>query len=362
MSVRLLGVIFYFLFALLGLVACAGASLAPTPTTEPTRGEEKVLNIYNWDTYIDPAILADFEEQFGITVNYETYENNEALLSAVESPNANYDIVVPTDYMVAIMRQRELLVPLRKENIPNFKNVDPAFLNSAFDPGNRYCAPYQWGTVGIGYNIEATDKEIKSWADFFDPAYAGRVALLDDARPTLGIVLLYLGYSPNTTNPAEIVQARDFLVERREEIVAFAPDTGQDLVVNGEADLVMEWSGDIFQVMEENSDIRYAIPEEGSVIWTDAACIPITATHRDEAELFINYILEPEVGAALSNFIRYATPNQAAFPMIIEADRNNPALYPSEQVRERLFFLVDLGPDTELYEQAWQEITAPAGS
>jgi len=338
-------------------VACAGApSPAATPTATP---EPQELNLYNWDTYIDPALLTDFEKKFGVQINYDIYDGNEELLDRVKANPTAYDLIVPSDYTVTLMRREGLLAPLNKENLPNFKNIDPLFINPALDPGNRYCAPYQWGTTAVGYNLKATGREIVSWDDVFDPAYAGRVALLDAARETLGVILLYLGYSPNSTNSVEIAAARDFLNDHAAQIAAYSGDDGQELLADGQVDIVLEYSGDIFQVMEDHPDIRYTIPAEGAILWSDNMCIPAGAPHQELAEKFINYILEPEVGAALSNFTHYSTPNLAAFPLVNEADRNNPSLYPSAEVRNRLFYLVDIGPEaTELYEKAWADVLA----
>ncbi len=345
------------------LATLSGCGGTPTPVPSPTpAAAEQALNIYNWDTYIDPAVLADFEQKFGVKIRYDLFENNESMLAAVQAGTTDYDIVVPTDYMVEIMHKAGLLAPLDKNNIPNFGNLDPSFVSPAYDPGNRYCVPYQWGTMGIGYNIKATQREITSWEDLFDPAFAGRVSLLADARLTMGAVLLYLGYSPNTTSATEIAQARDFLIEHADQIAEYAPDTGQDLLADGTVDIAFEWSGDIFQVMEGNADVRYVIPEEGTLIWTDNLCILATASHKKMAEKFINYVLEPEVGAAISNYIRFGSPNQAALPLLNQADRENQAIYPSDQVRQRLFFLADVGTaGTELYEAAWAEVLAAKG-
>ena len=344
--------------ALLAMVSGCGG--APTPAPSPTADAAgQVLNIYNWDTYIDPVVLTDFEREFGVKIRYDLYENNEAMLATVQAGSTDYDLVVPSDYMVEIMRGEGLLAPLDKNNIPNFQNLDSAFLSPAYDPGNRYCVPYQWGTLGIGYNAKATGREITSIEDLFDTAFAGRVALLDDARETLGIVLLHLGYSPNTTNSAEIAQARDFLIEHSDQIAEYAPDTGQDLLADGTVDVAFEWSGDIFQVMADNADLRYVIPQEGSLIWTDNLCILATAPHKEMAEKFINYVLKPEVGAAISNYIRFGSPNRAALPLLNREDRDNPAIYPSNQVQQRLFYLVNVGTATTgLYEAAWAEVLA----
>ena len=345
------------------LVTLSGCGGTPAPSPSPTpAAADQALNIYNWDTYIDPAVLTDFEQKFGVKIRYDLYENNEAMLATVQASATDYDIVVPTDYMVEIMHKDGLLAPLNKNNIPNFANLDSSFFSPAYDPGNRYCVPYQWGTLGIGYNIRATQRELTSWKDLFDPAFAGRVSLLADPRLTMGIVLLYLGHSPNTTSSVEIAEARDFLIAHADQFAEYAPDTGQDLLADGTVDVAFEWSGDIFQVMEDDADVRYVIPEEGSIIWTDNLCILATAPHKEMAEKFINYVLEPEVGAAISNYIRFGSPNRAALPLLHQADRENPAIYPSDQVRQRLFFLADVGPaGTELYEAAWAEVLAAKG-
>ncbi len=341
-------------------VLLAACTSAPSPTAVPTvTPEPQELNIYNWDTYIDPALLTAFEKKFGVKINYDIYDGNEQLLDQVKANPTAYDLIVPSDYMVTLMRREDLLAPLNKANLPNFKNIDPLFINPALDPGNRYCVPYQWGTTAIGYNLKATGREIASWDDVFDPAYAGRVALLDAARETLGVILLYLGYSPNSINRVEIAAARDFLKDHAAQIATYSGDDGQELLAGGQVDIVLEYSGDIFQVMEDHPDIRYTIPVEGAILWSDNMCIPAGAPHQELAEKFINYILGPEVGAALSNFTHYSTPNLAAFPLVDEADRHNPSLYPSAEVRNTLFYLVDIGPEaTQLYENAWADVLA----
>jgi spermidine/putrescine transport system substrate-binding protein len=352
---------------LLGLAIWLAACAAPTPAAPTLRPTATVpaateLNIFNWDTFIDPQILTDFEQKFGVKINYTTYDSNEELLQILQAGSVDYDLIVPSDYMTAILRSQGRLAALDKDNIPNARNIDPALLNTRFDPGSRYCMPYQWGTMGIGYNRQATGKDIRGWKDFFDPAYAGRVALLDDGRAVLGVILIYLGYSPNTTNLVEIQAARDFLLAHKHHIKAYAPDTGQDLLDAGEVDLVFESSGDIFQLQAENPDVQYIIPEEGSLIGIDFICILASAPHQELAEAFINYLLEPEVGAQLSNYVQFASPNQAALPFIAEADRSNPNLYPSTEMMRRLFYTTDLGAHAnQVYNDIWAEILADFG-
>jgi len=333
------------------------------PAQEPPAGiaptaEEKVLNIFNWVDYMDEDILSDFEEEFGITVNLSTYGSNEELIDLLEAGSVEYDIVVPSDYAVEYLRNKSFFGELDKNNIPNIKNIDPAFINPIYDPGSRYCIPYQWGTTGIGYNINATGKEIQSWDDVFDPAFEGRISMQSGPRETLGAILIYLGYSPNTTNPLEINEAVKFLKSQSNLIAIYAPDTGDSLLAAGEVDIAHEYSGDILSMMPDNPDIRYVIPEEGAVIWVDSMCLLANAHNKKNAELFMNYILEPEVGAALSNYIKYATPNQAALPFISKEDLKNPGLYPSGDVMARLFIMADVGQAYKLYEDAWNDVLA----
>lgn len=323
-----------------------------------TSETNNVLSIYNWSTYIAPEVITQFENKFNVKIKYDTYESNEDLYAKIKPGNPGYDIAFPADYMVRIMASEELLEELNKDNIPNLKNLTPKFLNPPYDPENKYSIAYQWGTMGIGYNIKATDGEINSWSTMFDSKFQGRVALLDDMRSSFSIALISLGYDPNTTNPKEITEARDFLIKNKGAIAAFAPDTGQNLLDQGEVDLTCEWSGDIFQVMKENSDLRYAIPKEGSILLTDNMVVLKGTKNKELAEKFINFILEPEIGAKISNFIKYATPNQAAKDqgLIEGTDLNNPAIYPPPELFAKLHYIQDLGQATVLYDQAWTEV------
>ncbi len=318
-----------------------------------TDSPDRALRIYNWDTYIDPDILTDFEREFDVTIQYELFESNEDMLTQIEN-GAVFDVIVPSDYMVEYMREEGLLRELHHENIPNINNLDPTFASPIFDPGNRFCVAYQWGTLGIGYNRAAVGKELTGFEQLFDEEHAGRIALIDDLRSMLGVTLIYLGYSPNTSNVEQIAEAVELLAENDQQFIEYAPDTGQDMLLSGEADIVFEWSGDIFQAIDENPDIQYVIPEEGSIIWTDNLCIPANANNPELAEKFINYILRADVGAQLSNYVRYGAPNLASRPMLLEEDRKNPAIYPPEEVQKRLFFLADLDQTTaQSYEDAW---------
>ncbi|MGB8701878.1 MAG: spermidine/putrescine ABC transporter substrate-binding protein [Thermosynechococcaceae cyanobacterium] len=356
---RFLSCLALFIFTALFIVSCNNAPSTTTSSgTASSDAAAQTLNIYNWSTYIAPESLEAFQKQFNVKIKYDTFESNDALYAKLKPGNPGYDVIFPADYMVKRMKDEGMLETLNLAKIPNLKNLDPKFANPAYDAGNQHSAAYQWGTLGIGYNSEKTKKTPDSWGAMFDSQYQGRVAWLDDVRYTLGAVLIYLGFDPNTTNPDEILKAKNTLIAKKGMISAFAPDTGQNLLNQGEVDLTFEYSGDIFQVMEENKALNYAIPKEGTIVWVDNMAIPKGAPHQDLANEFINFILEPKVGAQISNFIHYGSPNKTAVDqkLIAEADLKNPSIYPSPEVFKKLKVLKDVGENIKLYDAAWTEV------
>jgi spermidine/putrescine transport system substrate-binding protein len=353
----------FLLLFLISVLLPLGCTLSHSDSTGMNSSSERILSIYNWSTYIDPEIIKQFEKKFGITVQYDTYESNDDLYAKLKPGNPGYDVIFPSDYMVAIMGKENLLEVLNLKNIPNIKNIDQKFLVTPFDPGNQYSLPYQWGTMGLGYNIKATGVDINSWGAIFDPKYNNRVALIDELRSMMGGILIYLGYDPNTVDPDKLSQVKDYILKHKDTIAAFAPDTGQLLLDQGQVDIAVEWSGDIFQVMKENPNLRYVIPKEGSIVWLDNISIPKNAPHKALAEKFINFILEPEVSAKISNFIRYGTPNKTAIEMglINPEDLKNPAIYPPPEVFKRLTYIRDVGSVVKLYDRVWTEIKLGIG-
>ncbi|MEG5061398.1 spermidine/putrescine ABC transporter substrate-binding protein [Microcoleus sp. A2-C5] len=325
--------------------------------------QQQVLSIYNYASYIAPETIAQFEKDNNVKIQYDTFENSDALYAKLKQGNPGYDVIFPADYMVKIMAADNILEPLDSQKIPNTTNLDSRWMNQTFDPGNKYSLPYQWGTMGIGYNVKVTKGEINSWGAMFDAKYTGKIAWQDDARYTFAAVLMYLGFDPNTTNLEEINKARDLLIKNKNMITAFVPDTGQTLLDQGEVNLTMEWSGDIFQVMKDNPNLRYAIPKEGTIVFSDNMAIPKGAPHKELAEKFINFILQPEVGAKISNFTHFGSPNKAAIDkgLIDPKDLNNPQIYPPAEVLGKLKFLQDVGKATALYDRASTEVKAGAG-
>ena len=240
------------------------------------------------------------------------------------------------------------------------KNVDKHFQDAAFDPGRKYSVPYMWGTQGIGYRKSKVSSIPDTWKVLLDSGeYSGRVALLGDAGSVLGPALKYLGYSYNATSPEEIKKAEELVIRQKPHIKAFAEDNGQDLLLSGEVDLTMEWNGDILQIMAEDDDISYVVPKEGSNVWQDCMCIPTGAPHPENAHRFINFILDAEAGAAIADFIYYATPNNAARALLSDDYNKNPAVFPDDETLARCEPSIYLGEEVKrLYDEAWTRILA----
>jgi spermidine/putrescine transport system substrate-binding protein len=329
----------------------------------PEGFEGQSLNVYNWATYIGDNTIANFEALCDVSVTYDTYDSNESLVARLQQGNPGYDVAFPNDYIIPQMIREGLVQPIDLGRIPNFANILPEFLNPVFDPENEYTVPYLWGTTGIAYNVEAVGGEITSWTQLYD--HDGPVAWLEDPRTMISVALLMLGYNPNSADPDEIAEARDFLIERGDNVVAIAADDGDALLVLGEVDIAVEYGGDIFQLIEdcECDDYAYAIPEEGSILDIATMVLLTDGPNPDLAHVFIDYILDPQVHADITNGTAYPTPNAAALEqgLIREDFLTNPAVTPDEEVRANMYFLEDIGDAQQDYQDAWDEVTILIG-
>jgi spermidine/putrescine transport system substrate-binding protein len=322
--------------------------------------EAPELNFYNWDTYIGENTLDDFRKASGISVTMDLFADNDELFAKLKGGNPGYDVIVPTNDYVERMITAGMLVPLELDRIPNIDNIDPTFRDAAFDPGRKYSLPYMWGTIGIGYRKSRVDAVPDTWKWLFDSdRYARKIALMGDAPTVIQMGMKYLGYPLNDTDPAHIKQVEEMLIRQKPNVLVFAEDNGQDLLLSGEVDVVMEWNGDILQVMEEDDDIGYVVPTEGGLLWQDCLCIPTGAPHPENAHTFINYILDAEAGAEIADFIQYATPNAAA-RKLLDADYNtNPAIFPPRETIERCEVATYNGPEyTRMIDEAYTRIMA----
>lgn len=335
-------------------------------------GSRPVVNVCSWGEYIDEDLITQFEEQTGIRVNYQTAESNEALYSLLKSGGADYDVVVPSDYMIGRLIAEDMLEPLDYSQIPNFSLIDDRFKNLSYDPDNRYTVPYTWGTLGIIYNTEMVDEEITSWSALYDDKYAGNVLLINNSRDALGEALMYLGYSVNTTDPAEIRQAYELVADanRRGVFQGRVMDEVLQKMEGGNAAIATYYAGDYLSMVDNQADgvdLAFVVPEEGSNWFVDAMCVLKDAPHYDAAMEWINFIASTEANLANMDYIWYASPNRVAleqYPAYYEelyGEELDPEVYeimaaPPETL-ERCEAYVNLPAETlNLYNTLWTQL------
>ncbi|RDY23636.1 spermidine/putrescine ABC transporter substrate-binding protein [Romboutsia maritimum] len=321
-----------------------------------TTNENGSLYVYNVGDYIDESLITKFEEETGIKVLYETYDTNEMMYQKVKSKSTNYDVVFPSDYMVEKMKNEKLLKQINFNNIPNLKYIDKSFLNPIYDKENKYSVPYMWGTFGILYNKKMVKEPVDSWDILWNPKYKSNIMMFDSVRDTMGIALKKLGYSMNSTNPKEIEEAKKLLMKQKDLVLAYVNDEGKDRLLGEEVAMGIIYSGDAVTLMGENPNLDYAIPKEGTNKWVDSMCIPITSKHKEEAEKFIDFLLDPENAKINAEYIGYSTPNTAALKLLDKEIVNDPVAYPSQEDLAKTETFIDIGSDIKIYDKAWIEL------
>jgi spermidine/putrescine transport system substrate-binding protein len=318
-----------------------------TLNSADSAGGAGTITVYNWGEYIDPELLDRFTEETGIQVIYETFDSNEAMLTKVQQGGSAYDVAVPSEYMVEIMKENGLLIPLDHAKLPNLANIDPYFLDMPFDPGNEYSVPYFWGTVGIVYNPNLIEAHLTfdSWQDLWDPSLRDKVFLYDGAREVIGMGLNSIGASLNSKDEALVRQATDRLLELAPNVKAVIGDEITPLMVNNEAAVALTFSGQAADMMWENEELEYNVPREGSNLWFDNFVIPKTARNIEGAHAFINFMLDAEVSAQNTDYVGYSTPNAAAMELLDEEVVSDERFYPPEEVRAKLEVYENLGKE-----------------
>jgi putrescine transport system substrate-binding protein len=347
------------LLATLAISGCGRKAAEPGTDAAPGAGtgagaEPKVLNVYNWSDYIDPAVIDAFQKETGITVSYDVFDSNEVLETKLLTGNSGYDVVVPSAYFLERQIQAGVFRKLDRSLLPNLANLDPALQArvAAHDPGNEHGVIYMWGTTGIGFDAGKVaaimpDAPTDSWNLVFDPAVVSRfkdcgVSFLDDPTDMVGTALLWLGKDPNSQSEEDLKLAEEALLKVRPFIRTIHSSQYIEDLANGEVCIAVGYSGDVLQARDraaeagKDIDIRFAIPREGALMWFDTLAIPADARHPANAHAFINYLLRPDVAAANSNFVNYATANLAALDQVNEDLRNDPGIYPTPEVKERL--------------------------
>lgn len=359
-----------FVLSLLAFAGCGekgGEAAKPAESAEPaasTEGapapaaggeEEKVLNIYNWSDYIAEDTIPNFEKETGIKVRYDVFDSNEVLEAKMLAGKTGYDLVVPTANFLARQVHAGVFQKLDKSKLTNYGNLDPEMMKtlSKYDPDNAYSVPWMWGTTGVGYNVakikeRMPDAPIGSWDLVLKPENAAKFAdcgitMLDAPTEVMASILNYLGKDPASEDPKDLEAAEALMMQLRPHIKYFHSSQYINDLANGEICLAIGWSGDVFiaksraEEAGQGTEIGYFIPDGGAEVWFDLMAIPADAPHPNNAHLFINYILRPEVVAAISNFVTYANANAAATQFVDDAVKNNPAIYPPPEVKAKLF-------------------------
>ncbi len=347
--------------AALALLAACSRPAPAEPAPPAAAAQACALGIFIWPEYLDPSLVKEFERRTGCRVYVDLYQDNEALLSRLEAGgDAKYDLVVPGNYLVPALVKRGLLAELRHDRLPNLRHLDPAFADPAYDRGLRHSVPYQWGTVGLAVRRRPGLQLDESWGWVLDPArQPGGFLLLDSYREMLGSALRYRGHSVNSTDPRELDEAVALLTAARRRALGTAGGVeARERVLARAASAAVTYNGDTVRGARADPEVAFFQPREGGVIWVDSLAITARAPHREAAERFIDFILEPRVGAQLSDFNVTATPNRAARALVNPQDARNPAIYPPPEVMARLEFVADLGEANKLYEDAWARVKA----
>jgi extracellular solute-binding protein family 1 len=331
------------------------------------KGKGISINVYNWGEYISTGadegtldVNGEFEKLTGIKVNYTNYATNEELYAKLKGGGTTYDVIIPSDYMISKMIKEELIQPLNMDNIPNFSYIMDNYRNLAYDPENAYSVPYTWGTVGIIYNAEQIDipKEEIDWDILWDEKYKDQILMFDNPRDAFAISELLLGYSLNTENPSELKAAAEKLKEQKEIVQAYVMDEVFDKMAAGEALLAPYYAGDALTILEDNEDLDFVVPKSGTNLFVDAMCIPTSAKQKEAAEMYINFMCEPDIAFANIDYICYSTPHSAAYEMLDEEVRESHVSYPDSQfIADKTTVFVNLSDEAnDLMKDLWTEM------
>ncbi len=316
--------------------------------------------VYNWGEYIDPDVLTMFEEETGIEVVYDEYETNEIMYPKVESGASVYDVICPSDYMIQKMIDNDLLQEINYDNVPNSSNIDDQYWTESqqFDPENKYSVPYCWGTVGILYNKTMVSEPITSWSVLWDEQYKDNILMQDSVRDAFMIALVMSGHSINSTDEAELEEAKELLIQQKPLTQAYVIDQVRDKMIGGEAAIGVIYSGEAIFTQRENPDLEYVIPEEGSNVWIDSWVIPKNAKNKENAEKFIDYMCRADIALKNFDYITYSTPNSAARELIEDEDiKNSEIAFPDLSQHENMHTYTYLGEEMDAYyNQLWKEV------
>ena len=358
----------HFMRAVIYMIPCLALCTSQLPAGTVQAGEEAApdrgvtINVYNWGEYIANGtddsldVNEEFTRRTGIRVNYTTFDSNEALYSKLVGGGADYDVIIPSDYMVSRLIEENMLAELDFSNIPNFQYIDEQFQDPDYDPGSRHSVPYTWGLVGLFYNADYIEEEITSWSALWDDRYAGKILMFDNPRDSFAIAQFLLGQSVNTTDEKDWAEAAALLKQQKPLVQAYVMDRIFDKMESAEAWIAPYYSGDAAILVENSDSIKFVVPQEGTNYFVDAMCIPVTSSHKAEAEEYINFLCDPEIAGANMNYVGYSTPESAAKAYMDQEMVESPIYYPDKEILERTQVFVNL-PDTtsRLVDRLWAE-------
>ncbi len=316
------------------------------------------IHVYNWTEYIPDEVLSQFQKETGIKVIYATFDSNESMYAKIKlTRGKGYDVAFPSTYFVHKMRKEGLLLPIDRTKIPNYRHLDPLLLDKAYDPGNAHSIPYVWGSTGLIFNTDKVKaEEMTSWKDLWRPELKNRLVMNDDVREVFGVALILNGHSINDTDPRHIEAAYESLRKLLPNIRVFSGDSPKLPMINMETHAGMTWNGEAYMANQELPSIQYAYPEEGAIFWVDSMVIPKGAWNVDAAHAFINFLLRPDMAAKICEYVGFAPANRDALPLMPEALRNNPMIFPPPEVVEKGEFQSDVGEAILTYERYWERL------
>lgn len=338
------------------LLSCVTRRAAPPADEQPRSAAgppERELRVFNWSDYIAADTIARFEQESGVRVTYDTYESNEEMVAKLVAGGDGYDIVAPSGYLVPVLAQAGLLRPLDHAVLTNWAHLLPLFVDAEADPGGRYAMPYQWGTTGLAYRRDLVSAPPQGWGIFADPALRARLTMLDDGREVLGSMLKWRGHSVNAVDHGELYRAKQDALQVKPNLRAYLSASVKGQLISGDVVVAQLWSGDTRQAQLEEPRIEFAIPLEGSLLFTDYMAVPRAAPDPRAAHAFLNYILRPTVAAEISEQTGYGPTNGPAIALM-----RHPVPPPDPQLLRRLEFQRDLGPATDLWDRLWTEVKA----
>lgn len=325
------------------------------------------INVYNWGEYISAGaeegtldVNAEFEKLTGIKINYTNFATNEELYAKLKGGGASYDVIIPSDYMISKMIKEELIQKINLDNIPNYKYIMDNFRNMSYDPENEYSVPFTWGTVGIIYDetVIDLDPEEIDWDILWDETYMGQILMFDNPRDAFAISEIMLGYSINSENPDELTAAAEKLKQQKRVVQGYVMDEIFDKMGAGDALIAPYYAGDALTIMDENDSLNFVVPKSGTNLFVDAMCIPTSSKQKEAAEMYINFMCEPDIAYSNIEYICYSTPHSAAYEMLDDEVKESPITYPDEEfIAENTTVFVNLSDETNrLMQDLWTEM------